>query len=240
MRTTHKIFACVLILTLEVVANAKEWRGLIPLHSTRADAQRLLGQATEETTNSAAYYTGKESVYIVFSSADTCAALPADTVLQIQVTPKTFVRLIDLQIDERRLPKVNNDHQYREASYLTFADDHEGMIVHTFKGRVREIWFTANYMDKQLCPKYYRDEEVGLAPDHDQPGIKFDEYEDLSFEQEKRRLDNFAFQLRSAPALVGYIIAYSGRGTGIDAKARADRAKDYLVRVGRVDLKRLF
>jgi hypothetical protein len=60
---------------------------------------------------------------------------------------------------------------------------------------------------------------------------KFDEYGDISFEDEKSRLDNFAIELKSDPNAVGYLIVYGGRLSvrGI-AKTRALRAKNYLVK----------
>lgn len=62
---------------------------------------------------------------------------------------------------------------------------------------------------------------------------KFDEYSDLSFEDEKARLDNFAIYLqKDQPTLKGYIIVYAGQNTPSgEAQARAKRAKDYLVKV---------
>lgn len=59
---------------------------------------------------------------------------------------------------------------------------------------------------------------------------KFDDYGDLPIGDEKARLDNFAFELRANPNTIGYLIVYGGRRSraGI-ARARAVRAKDYLV-----------
>lgn len=60
---------------------------------------------------------------------------------------------------------------------------------------------------------------------------KFDEYGDISFEDEKSRLDNFAIELKNDSKAVGYLIVYGGRLSvrGI-AKTRALRAKNYLVK----------
>src|SRR6185295_14720076 len=57
--------------------------------------------------------------------------------------------------------------------------------------------------------------------------VKFDEYGNIKFNDEKARLDNYAIQLQNQPGSQGYIIAY-GSCEG-EAQARADRAKDYLV-----------
>lgn len=59
---------------------------------------------------------------------------------------------------------------------------------------------------------------------------RFDKYGDLAFADEKKRLDNFAEQLKVEVGSNGYIVAYSKRGTRAgEAQTRADRAKDYLI-----------
>lgn len=61
---------------------------------------------------------------------------------------------------------------------------------------------------------------------------RFDEYGDISFENEQARLDNFAASLQDWPQGVGYIIAYGGRvGRRGEALKRAERAKHYLTTV---------
>jgi len=67
--------------------------------------------------------------------------------------------------------------------------------------------------------------------------VKFDEYGNIKFNDEKARLDNYAIQLQNQPGSQGYIIAY-GSCEG-EAQARADRAKDYLVNTRGIDASRL-
>jgi len=69
------------------------------------------------------------------------------------------------------------------------------------------------------------------------PPVKFDEYGNIKFNDEKARLDNYAIQLQNQPGSQGYIIAY-GSCAG-EAQARADRAKDYLVNTRGIDASRL-
>ena len=69
------------------------------------------------------------------------------------------------------------------------------------------------------------------------PAVKFDEYGNIKFNDEKARLDNYAIQLQNQPGSQGYIIAY-GACEG-EAQARADRAKDYLVNTRGIDAGRL-
>ena len=69
------------------------------------------------------------------------------------------------------------------------------------------------------------------------PAVKFDEYGNIKFNDEKARLDNYAIQLQNAPGSQGYILAY-GSCAG-EAQARADRAKDYLINTRGIDAGRL-
>lgn len=69
------------------------------------------------------------------------------------------------------------------------------------------------------------------------PAVKFDEYGNIKFNDEKARLDNYAIQLQNQPGSEGYILAY-GSCAG-EAQARADRAKDYLVNTRGIDAGRL-
>lgn len=61
-------------------------------------------------------------------------------------------------------------------------------------------------------------------------GVKFDEYGDLSFEEEKPRLDNFAIQLKHQPGTQAHIISYAGpEDTSEDIEIRLSRSRNYLV-----------
>ena len=58
----------------------------------------------------------------------------------------------------------------------------------------------------------------------------FDEYGEISWEDEKSRLDNFAIQLQQDPDLIGYVLVYDAAGGCLgEAQARAIRAKRYVV-----------
>jgi hypothetical protein len=69
------------------------------------------------------------------------------------------------------------------------------------------------------------------------PPVKFDEYGNIKFNDEKARLDNYAIQLQNQPGSTGVIIAY-GTCAG-EAQARADRAKDYLVNTRGIEASRI-
>ncbi len=77
--------------------------------------------------------------------------------------------------------------------------------------------------------------------------VKFDEYGDIRFNDEKARLDNYAIQLQNQPGAQAYIIGYgtcSGDGlcshtSCIVAQKRIERAKDYLVNTRGIDAGRI-
>jgi hypothetical protein len=69
---------------------------------------------------------------------------------------------------------------------------------------------------------------------------KFDEWGDLPFSDEKARLDNIAIQWQQQPTTTIYLIIFAGRvACRGEAKARGQRAKNYLVRKRHVNPKRI-
>ena len=55
-------------------------------------------------------------------------------------------------------------------------------------------------------------------------------YDNICWEDEKSRLDNFAIQLQNQPDVKGYIIVYAGKEScAVEAQTRALRAKNWLV-----------
>src|SRR6266849_4384328 len=49
------VLSFLLLLTGAVTSLAKEWRGIVPLHSTRADVERLLGVPTIDRSDTIVY-----------------------------------------------------------------------------------------------------------------------------------------------------------------------------------------
>lgn len=71
-------------------------------------------------------------------------------------------------------------------------------------------------------------------------GIAFDQYGDLKYQDEKARLDNFAIQLINNQGYFGHIVASAGRRTyPNEASDRLTRAKNYLVKVRKIDPNRI-
>jgi hypothetical protein len=69
------------------------------------------------------------------------------------------------------------------------------------------------------------------------PALKFDEYGNIRFNDEKARLDNYAIQLQNDPTSTATIIVY-GSCEG-EAQSRGERAKDYLVNTRGIEAGRI-
>jgi len=71
-------------------------------------------------------------------------------------------------------------------------------------------------------------------------GLAFDQYGDITFEDEKARLDNFAIQLSNQPLSSGQILMSAGQVTfKNETTERLARAKSYLVDVRKTDPNRI-
>src|SRR6185436_13201679 len=88
----------VLILGLNTLVQGASWRGITPLHSTRADVEQRLGKPNGKYGR---YEFENEEAEIRYSTGN-CANgwdVSDGTVLDIAVFPKQEVRLSDLRID---------------------------------------------------------------------------------------------------------------------------------------------
>jgi len=69
---------------------------------------------------------------------------------------------------------------------------------------------------------------------------KFDEFPDISRNDEKARLDNFGIELQSDPTATAYVIVYPGKnGKRGDVQQHAGRVVDYLVHSRGLDQRRI-
>jgi hypothetical protein len=70
--------------------------------------------------------------------------------------------------------------------------------------------------------------------------VKFDEWSDIDFHDEKARLDNIAIELQHEPQFVVYMIIYAGpRACLGEAQARGVRAENYLIKKDRIQPDRI-
>jgi len=122
-----------IVLATARIAAAKDWRGLTPLQSTRADVERVL-EAPEEPGGSD-YKSGDALIKINYSTGvcgdDNTWQVPRDTVVKILVYPQnrslTAQRLFrQLEMDPNTFIKHTVRFHTKEIFYI---NSHEGVMV---------------------------------------------------------------------------------------------------------------
>ena len=228
--------------SLATSEQARGWQGLVPLHSTRADVERLLGQPTEKVSSSSVFYrTPNETVVISYANGLPCGIgakysqwrVPRGTVQSILVTPIRQLPVSDLSLQESKYQKRSGGHLSDDLYYI---NDHEGVSIRVFMGNVMSINLYPGTIDAHLScsPIALTSDCEALAP----PAM--DSYTNLTIQQERLRLDNFSIALVNSPDATGYIIAYGGKsGRRGEANVLNERAKRYLTEIRRLPASRL-
>ncbi len=242
MRGVALILSCLcVVVSISIVVEAQGWHGIVPLQTTRADVERLLGQPTDPSKeHSLVYHTRNEVALIDYASNPPCGAnggwqVPQGTVVSITVSSKARLLLSDLQIEEKRYEIVPDAHKPNVVKYI---NKEEGESIDAFQGEVLSIrYFPATKYNHLRCPEVrvpLGDERRSYSPH------SLDIYHDLPFKHEKSRLDNFAIALQQYLEIKGYIVVYAGRRARIgEAQTRAERAKNYLVNERGIDAGRI-
>lgn len=112
----------------------KEWRGLTPLKSTRADVERLLGKPNElgryEIQNERVTITYSEGpcnrAFGALAKANCECFVAKDIVLKIAVTFDSPVKVSKLGIDKKKYERTAVDAAYRPTA--TYSDFTEGVV----------------------------------------------------------------------------------------------------------------
>lgn len=218
--------ACALaVLSSAAPAAAKAWRGVVPLASTRADVERLLGRPAHTGDGWHFYDLRGEAVVVRFSEGK-CDPwglkwdVPGDTVTHVGVVPRRRVKVSTLLTTKSAGAKGT------EAAYAVYQDRRAGLTVEAHHGFVAVATYEPGSADyARRCPAL---EKLGHFA-HYHP---FDTYGQLPLEDEWARLDNYANGLTESPLFRGVVVAYGGRrGPRGEARARGARAINYLVRV---------
>jgi hypothetical protein len=131
MRIIHVILAGWILITVNHTCLGKDWRGIIPLKSTRADVERLFGRPTGPLPT---YYLSDSTVTFWYSHCqcgDKCKDddwnVPVDTVVSISVDLKGVVRLADLGLDLTQFKKLPGDDDV-PASFV-YTNAKEGFAI---------------------------------------------------------------------------------------------------------------
>ena len=225
------VIFCVWLMLTAGTSSAQGWRGLVPLHSTRQDVERLIGTPTGY------YYDLKnERVAIDFSSGTCDGAgadsykVPAGTVTRIRVIPKSELSLKALRVDLTRYKKKVNENI---EPHVFYYDEEGGETIEVFDGKVQSLTYTPKASEASLrCYSSFEDWMTANNIACVLPARKFDEFGALPIREEQVRLGNFAIQLKAeTPDTRGWIVVYGGKKGGMKAASRrAQRIKQFLVK----------
>jgi hypothetical protein len=111
--SSSALIGILMLLTAVTARSLQVWRGIVPLHSTRADIERLLGPGSN-TGPVSIYKTANESIYVEYATEPCKGSMPgwnvtAGTVLHFTVRPKSEQHLSDVGIDVTQFTKTYDD-----------------------------------------------------------------------------------------------------------------------------------
>ncbi|HKF54825.1 MAG TPA: hypothetical protein VKJ45_05265 [Blastocatellia bacterium] len=159
------------VLTGATREQPRGWRDIIPLHSTRADVERLLGPPPPPPEDGSMLYTPNPDIplyfledeevrigYMTDSRAERrgCSAVPIDTVLWVAVTAKKPFPLAALGIDENRFETFDPSTP-SGIGFKAYVDVIDGMYICTAGGEVRDYGYYGDATDRQVCPALNQD-----------------------------------------------------------------------------------
>lgn len=145
------LFLPFLILTNQFNVKGQDWRQIVPLKSTRAEVERLLGSTTGAYF--AQYELKQGSLFIEYSSGP-CKAerkggwnVPKDVVTMVHFTPKHRTRIADLKLDPKKFRKIVDDHV---IGALYYVNDEDGITYAVQNGRVDFVEYHSAKRDENL------------------------------------------------------------------------------------------
>lgn len=223
-------------------AAGKPWRGIVPLHSTRADVERLLGRANFEDSG---YEIDGVRVQLTYTSQGCQEGLPSgwgvpsDTVASITVSSSEELLLNDVLVSGRNYDQVYALHA---PQLIEYVDADEGVRYSSVEGYVLNTTYFGTAADnKQLrCGEYKYAGPVPAGAKNKFDQVPFDSYGRIPFTDAQARLDIFANQLRTMngnePHYRVVIIVYAGRSAhAAEAAGIAECSRNYLVGVRKLD-----
>ena len=160
MKLETFLIVILLILLFANSVEAKPWRGIEPLHSTRVDVERLLGSRVVRCGSSSCIYDmGEEIVFVLYATDSSCKnddatttwKVPVGTVIEIGVHFKEEKPLAQLGFELSKFRKVEDEHL---PGWVYYVDLDEGVRVEGGLKTASSITYFQNAKDNYLrCPK---------------------------------------------------------------------------------------
>lgn len=141
MKTLNMLLACFTFALVSVGNSiAQEWRGIIPLKSSRADVERLFGHV--EGGYGVTYALTDGNLFVEYSSGPCKDGrkegwnVPEDTVISFSFSPTIKQRVEDLKVEQRRFKKVKDGH-IDWGYYL--VNENDGIMYDVQDGMVENV-----------------------------------------------------------------------------------------------------
>ena len=185
MKAIFKILSLICVtLSLTGTPQAKEWRGIVPLHSTRADVERLLGLPFDEGNIISSYRLKDDVVEVIYAKGLPCEhgtiengwMVPRDTVINITVNTPNWFPFSTLKIDKGKYKETKGWH-VQDTSYFTDEEEGVSYVVKTVvipetkevrKGMVTSITYMPSAKDNLECPAPPPASNKGMHPTRNQ------------------------------------------------------------------------
>jgi hypothetical protein len=227
------IISVLMLHSMTTASQAKEWRGIVPLHSNRKDVERLIGSPAEPGGN---VYNLENEVVLIDYSDSPCERgwpfgwdVPPGTVTSITVNPRKTIMLSDLGFDLSKYQKMQDP---EVGAVVYYYNSEEG--VHIQSLTYEPVAISINYLptakDKQiLCPDAYArlSKEVEGRTDPNPLLI----YHGASVVEVRAQLNSIGKLLQSKADSRAFILVYAGRRAyDGEAKAHAMQVKNYLIK----------
>ncbi|MDQ3472156.1 MAG: hypothetical protein M3447_00315 [Acidobacteriota bacterium] len=138
--------------------SAAEWRGIVPLHSSRADIVRLFNVCGDNKKR-CFFSLEDQNVQVVFSGWQGAfggcpRSIPKDTVLLVRVRFNKPMPIKELKINLKKFKAF--DPSYPSAiGFRAYIDEKSGLLIKSYQGRVVEFDYIASQDDQAFCPRFY-------------------------------------------------------------------------------------
>ena len=217
------ILCCSIILASANVCLPKAWRAIVPLKSTRADVERLLGAPKQQTT-SCYYYRFRDQLAAIWFQDQACDRCG----LGWNVSPGTVTAIGVIPLSLRVIKTKNFagfGSEAANAGVVYYSNYDDGLVVETLKGQVTLFSY--------LPEKKLANLECPVATDCIIESFStFDEYRLLPWADEKTRLDNFATHLQQTVGRGAIVVLGRSELQRKHLIERAIRARAHMARLG--------
>ena len=155
----NRVWKFLILVSIALYANsvqAKAWRGIEPLHSTRADVERILGSKVVRCSAASCIYDlGDETVFILYATESTCKnddattrwKVDPGTVVEIGIHFKEDKSFSELPFDLSKFEKI---HDKELPGLIYYLNLEEGLRIEGGLQTVSSVTYFQSRKDNHL------------------------------------------------------------------------------------------